>query len=264
MIVTAIICVAQLKHGLLHVLTDAALYRDGAVVSFANKSAPLPQWPGIVTATGSAFNTILFRAGLAEKFATWDEMIAGAEGELPQMVKDYGMSWSTVVLAGISKERGPEIYQFSNDALLPAHISQAEVDACPYFGEPYKLMRLPDTIMTPPVSAETVIAANFEGIDVEADPELVTWSMRKHLAMQRAMPLPDGVGGIGGFAELTTVSAEGVTQCVIERWPEDKVGAPLHHGPIDWTQWHADNPKPGMSRLRRDMAARKASKLQLV
>jgi hypothetical protein len=147
---------------------------------------------------------------------------------------------------------------------LPAHISQDEVDACPYFGEPYKLMRLPDVIMTPPVPAETVIAANFEGIDVEADPELVTWSMRKHLAMQRAMPLPDGVGGIGGFAELTTVSAEGVTQRVIERWPGDKIGAPLHHGPIDWDRWHADNPRPGVSRLKREMAARKANKLRLV
>jgi hypothetical protein len=262
--VTAIICVAQPKRGLLHVLTDAAHYRDGAVVSFANKSATLPQWPGIVTATGSAFNTTLFRSGLAEKFATWDEMIAGAEAELPQMVKDYGLSWSTVVLAGISKERGPEIYQFSNDAPLPAHISQEEVDACPYFGTPYKLMRLPDVIMTPPVPAETVVAADFEGIDVEADPELVVWSMRKHLVMQRYMPLPDDIGGIGGFAELTTISAEGVTQRVIDRWPEDKVGAPLHHGSIDWDRWHADNPKPGMRRIKREMLSRKARKLQLV
>jgi hypothetical protein len=76
--------------------------------------------------------------------------------------------------------------------------------------------------------------------------------------------LPDGIGGIGGWAELTSVSAEGGTQRIIERWPEDTIGAPQHHGPIDWERWHTDNPKPGVSRLKREMAARKASKFRLV
>jgi hypothetical protein len=108
------------------------------------------------------------------------------------------------------------------------------------------------------------IAAGYEGIDVDADPNAVMWSVRKVLAMQRHMPLPDGIGGIGGWAELTTVSAGGVSQRIVDRWPEDQVGAPLHHGPIDWDRWHVDNPKPGTSRLKREMAARKANKLRLV
>ena len=125
---TAIICVAQPKRGLLHVLTDAAQYRDGIVVSFGNKSAPVAQWPGVITASGSAFNISLFRSGLAQKFTTWDDMIAGAEDELPDMVEGYGLSWSTVVLAGVSKERGPEVYSFTNEGELPDHISKAEMD----------------------------------------------------------------------------------------------------------------------------------------
>lgn len=253
---TAIICVAQPRHRLVHVLTDAAQYREGAVVSFGNKSAPLSQWPGVITATGSAFNVTLFRSGLGEKFPTWDAMVAGAEPELPQMVRDYDLMHSSVFLAGISKERGPEIYVFDNDALLPDHISKAEWEASPHYSAPYTLKKLPDVIMTPQVDVETVVAADFDGIDVEDDPELVVWEMRKHLAMQRSMPLPDGIGGIGGFAELTTVSAEGVTQRIIERWPDDKIGAPLHHGPVSWERWHALNPRPD--------AARKANRLRIV
>jgi hypothetical protein len=248
---TAIVIAAQPKRGLVHVLTDAAQYRDGKVICFGNKSAPVPQWPGVITCTGSAFNTTLFRSGLAERFSTWDDMIAGAESELPQMVKDYGLSWSTVVLAGISRSRGPELYSFDNDARLPDHISGAEKDASPYHSEPFKLIRLPDVIMSPPVTdAATLVGADFEGIDVDADPDSVIWSMRKHLAMQRAMPLPDGIGGIGGFGELSTVSADGVTHRIVDRWPGDEIGAPLHHGPADWVAWHRDNPKPGTSRLQ--------------
>lgn len=52
------------------------------------------------------------------------------------------------------------------------------------------------------------------------------------------------IGGIGGFGELTTVSADGITQRIVERWPADALGAPLRHGPLDWAQWHRDNPKP--------------------
>lgn len=200
----------------------------------------------------ATLNTTLFRSALGELFSTWDAMIDGAEPELLQsLARGYGMCSSTVLMAGISKERGPEIYIFDNDAPLPSHISQAEKDASPHYSAPYNLVKLPDVIMSPPVPAETVIAANFEGIDVDADPETVVWSMRKHLAMQRAMPLPDGIGGIGGFAELTTLSMGGISQRIVDRWPGDKVGAPLRHDPIDWSAWHADNHRPGAGRLKR-------------
>jgi hypothetical protein len=75
--------------------------------------------------------------------------------------------------------------------------------------------------------------------------------------MQREISLPAGIGGIGGFAELVSVRLDGISQRIVDRWPADKIGAPLHHSPIDWPQWHRDNPKPGVSR-------RKANKLHLV
>ena len=57
---------------------------------------------------------------------------------------------------------------------------------------------------------------------------------------------------------------DGITQRIIDCWPDDKIGAPLHHEPISWGEWHQANPKPGQSRLKRDMLAKKARKFGVV
>jgi hypothetical protein len=92
---------------------------------------------------------------------------------------------------------------------------------------------LPKVIMTPVPSNEISIAADYEGIEPNADPETAIWSIRKIPAMQRTMPLPQDIGGIGGWAEVMTTSPSGITQRVIERWPEDQIGARLCEQPID-------------------------------
>lgn len=251
---TAIICVAQPKRGLLHILTDAAMYQqDQTVVAFGTKVWPVSHWPGLVTCAGNAAAVPLFGWALAQQFASWDDLIDDAErglANLADTVSKWGLGHAAVLLAGISATRGPEAYTFQTMETLPPGVTREEAEASPYYQPPYVLVRLPDTIMTPPVPLETVIAANFEGIDVDAEPDVAVWGMRKHLVMQRAMPLPDGVGGIGGFGELTTISADGVSQRVVDHWPGDAIGAPLHHGPIDWDQWHRQNPRPGKFQIK--------------
>jgi hypothetical protein len=75
------------------------------------------------------------------------------------------------------------------------------------------------------------------------DPATVVWSIRKIIEMQRHMNLPPEIGGIGGFAQIATVSAIGIEQRIIQRWPEDRVGAQLRPAPINWAEWHASNPR---------------------
>jgi hypothetical protein len=252
----------------LHLAVDAAMYRqDQCVVAFGTKVWPVSHWPGVVFCTGNAAAVPLFGWALAQQYATWDGMIDDAENglnSLADIVREYGLNHASVLLAGISAKRGPEAYTFQTTVELPPGVTREEAEASPYWQSPYVLTKLPDVIMSPVTPPELSIAAAYEGIDVDADPETVLWSLRHVLAMQRAMPLPDGIGGIGGWIEAFSISAGGIHQRVIERWPEDTIGAPLHHGPIAWTQWHTDNPKPGMSRVKRDMLSRKARKLQLV
>jgi hypothetical protein len=251
--VTAIVLACQPRRNLLHLATDAAMYRhDQRVVGFGTKVMPISHWPGVVTCTGNAAAVPLFGWELAKQFANWDALIADADAglsRLAEMVAEYGISHAAVLLAGISETRGPEAFTFQTTETLPPGVTREEAEASPYFQPPYVLVKLPDIIMTPPVPAETVIAANFEGIDADADPELVIWQMRKHLAMQRAMPLPAEIGGIGGWVELSTVSLDGISQRIVDRWLGDGIGGPLRPNPIDWTQWDRDNPAP-TTRLR--------------
>ena len=122
------------------------------------------------------------------------------------------------------------------------------------YGPPLKLVKLPNVVMTP-TADDQVIPAGYEGIDIDADEESVLWSMRKVLTMQRHCKLPDNIGGIGGFAVVTTVSAEGIRQRILDRWPADKLGTQLRPGPLDWDRWHLNNPKPGSasSKFKRDL-----------
>ena len=172
-------------------------------------------------------------------------MVLGADAVLPGMYAMFGLpGGSSVILAGISAKRGPEAYAFQTDDVLPPGTTREEAEASPYYAAPFKMVKLPDHIGTPVAPIEMVEAAGFEGFDVDGDVETVLWSMRKLIMMQRHMPLPGEIGGIGGFAEITTISEEGTTQRIVERW-SDQIGDSFRPTPIDWAQWHRDNPRPG-------------------
>lgn len=251
---TAIVLACQKRHNRLHLATDAALYRaDQSVAAFGSKVWTVAHWPGAVTCLGNAAASPLFGWTLAQEFSSWDDLVDDSEAglaKLSRVVSEWGLSHAAVLLAGISAKRGPEAYTFQTTTELPAGVTREEAEASPYYQAPYTLTKLSDVIMSPVAPGELSIAAAYEGIDVDADPDVVVWGIRKVLAMQRTMPLPEGIGGIGGWAELTTVSKDSVVQKIIDQWPEDKVGAPLHHGPIDWTEWNRRNPKPGQKLVR--------------
>jgi hypothetical protein len=246
---------------------------DQTVVGFSTKVFPVAHWPGLITTVGNGAMVPLFGWSLARRFSTFDELIAGASAVLPDLVKSYELpSGGDIFFVGISDERGPEAYVASTDGVAPPLATREELEASEFYGnELFTLVKLPDLVMTP-VPSDQVVPANYEGIDVDADTETVIWSLRLILEMQRQTKLYPGVGGIGGFGQVTTISGDGITQRMLQRWPADKLGAPLRPGPIDWVEWHAANPKPTsadvipyerMSRVRRDMLDRKARKLRL-
>lgn len=272
---TAVVIAAQPNAGLVHVATDAAMYsRDGVIQSFGQKTYNVAHWPGLIVTVGNAAMTPLFGWALAQEFRTFDDMIEGVEASLPSLVQTYQLpSGAEIILAGISNDRGPEAYACRTDDRLPAGMTREDAEASEYWVDaPFTLTKLGDLTMNP-VPADQVVGAHYEGIDPDADVESVVWSMRKIVEMQRHMKLPKGIG-IGGFAQCTTISRAGIVTRMLQEWNADVVGEPINAGAIDWQLWHADNPKPvasaaplqpAMSRLRRDVDARKGRKgLRLV
>ena len=244
---TAVIIVAQPKYGCIHFAGDAAAYMsDQTVVCFTSKVFPIAHWPGLVTTAGNGAMAPLFGWSLSQAFSTFDQAVDNAEQKLPDLAANYNLpNGAQLFFVGISS-RGPEAYVARTDDRLPAGVTREEMEQNEYWVGMYELVKLPDQIQSP-VPNDQVVAANYEGFDPDEPPESVLWSIRKMLEMQRQTKLPHGVGAIGGFGQCTTVYRDRVEQKVLCRWPEDKIGTRLQPPPIDWSQWHRDNPKPGAS-----------------
>jgi hypothetical protein len=87
----------------------------------------------------------------------------------------------------------------------------------------------PDALITP--------AAQFEGVSNAVIQAL----MQK----RRETKLSDEIGAIGGYGQLTTVHMDGrMEQRILCRWDEDSIGGPIKPWPIDWKEWHRENPRP--------------------
>jgi hypothetical protein len=127
---------------------------------------------------------------------------------------------------------------------------------------------LPDWITGPPAPIEMVNAAQFEGVDVDAHPEVVIGQLRKLLEMQRHAIYPGCGHKIGGYGQLTTIRPDGIEERRLQEWPEDKIGELIQPRPISWPAWNAANKASvaaaavpaGLSRLQRERMEKKARK----
>jgi hypothetical protein len=189
---------------------------------------------------------------LGQAFQSFDALVEGATDKLPPLVAAYDFTPGTqLFFVGISEQRGPEAWLCATDDTLPDHIDRDEAKASGFWAEPYQLVKLPDHVSTPVPTQDDVNAANFEGFAHDGDTESLMWSLHKHIEMQRHTALPDSVGGIGGWGQVTSIYPHYcIEQKILCFWSDDKVGGKIRPRPLDWARWHRDNPKPGSTKLR--------------
>lgn len=252
---TAINIVARPDDNAIYLLTDAAVYsKADGIAAFHSKTYTVPNWPGAVVSNGNANAGLILSYAMAQTFSgadvAFDTFVATANHTLPEYLEGTDFpGGGEIILCGLSRERKRlEVYSFRLDDTLPDGVTPDEVEEAVkagfYAERPGQLLELPDVVMTPVPPAQMSIDANYAGIKPGDTEEQIIWTMRKHMAMQRHMPPEKNISGIGGFATLTKISLDGITQRVVDRWPEDRIGGRLTPPPIDWRAWHAENPRP--------------------
>jgi hypothetical protein len=209
-----------------HVFSDAAIYepRNMMVGAFANKVSILPQYNAVIGSTGRFVNITLLGIAFAElQYENFDlladdfgSVVKRAVARTNQIDPNNPNLWGddyTFGLAGWSpKQNAPAFFVVESAAGQDV----AAVPATKYYSP----------------------AAVFEGVDdsitrFKFDPERPGESGLAIMRAQRLKKfLPLGNVGvkhslyyaIGGFCQHTSISRDGISVKILERWP-DKIGS---------------------------------------
>lgn len=227
-----------------HLVTDGVAYLpDGEIHAFGTKTFTAPHMPMALATRGIAAATFRLGPMLADLHPTFDDLVARIEQSLPIIFRQYvaqfdveqmdpeaaaGLQILDLVIAGWSAERHrAESYMirtneidlvpdgFEGQALLPKAFKLMALDsvvACPF--------PLPEVLRkSPPIDLD----ASFDDAKLRAN-------LIKLMELQRASLYPPILPGrtdrhiVGGFVQMTTVTELGISQRIIHRWPEDRVG----------------------------------------
>jgi hypothetical protein len=217
-----------------HLFTDGANYNDtGILVSVGPKVFTAPHLPLAVAACGARGASLDLGHMLAQRFQTFDELVGEVESIFPAFHAVYVDRYvaagdgtrevaemMALVLCGFSARRRRAEAYFLSTLDIPED-SDAVVPACSAF----KLRQLGGVtaIPTPNVrlwQAGAMRAGEGEGRLRRNGIELMEAQRRTRYEIAN--------GGtfctIGGFVQMTTVTADAIRQQVVRRWPEDQVG----------------------------------------
>lgn len=197
-----------------HLFTDAAIYQlNGELAGIGPKVRMMPHINAAMAMRGS----FLGLAPIAEELSvapSFDKLREGIVPCLQACAETYGHLLNQcsagpdfeVVIAGMSETGGPSAY------LVASHNR---------YGEPWSIVELAGLSATPASDAvHQRVFATADGRDADQlDPVVDGLAI---LEAQRAHRFDDVVC-IGGFAQLTTIDADGVHSRIIHRWP-DKLG----------------------------------------
>ena len=250
-----VVCLPQ--HKQIIVASDAASYdKQGTVALIGSKIHAMP-WPAVIQGTGNAGAIEWFVASAETRFASFDDLVAGVEAELPSIAEHvYLPNWRfEAAISGWSFARQrPETISTIDDGgpdSTPENDAMLRASGRLRTG---KLLVAPTVSSSPQPSTEITIRANYEGISDSDDPEQVKRMLRLMLEMQRhhfVARLRRHL--VGGFVEIAVVKPDGVEKSIVHEWEEDRVGEKITPLPIDWLAFREQLGLPrGMTLIEQD------------
>ena len=202
-----------------HIATDAAAYDETGIVHwFGPKVVTFPHMPAVISVGGTA--GLLFQVGqqIEKRAATFDELVSGDAvtasvanlRERGWIEDDSGM---VIIVAGWSAaRRKPEFYLWR-----PGFPPRLEMWIAPMLIAP----NVPIDVRT---AAGVVLRSDMDGPPM--------WRAFVDL-MELQRRLPEPYSRVGGCVQLTTVTADGISQKILHRW-NDRIGDLIKPEPIDW------------------------------
>ena len=246
---TVINIVVQPSRQMAHLLTDGISYdNDGVVQNFCQKCIAIPHLNMAVASMGARCATRIFADKIAGEFLSFDHAVASADTALPEIYDDHLEVFEQATFADIElylmgwseKRNQPEAY-----IMLMCEAGST----LPHESVPFKLQAVIEPMMNPPLTAQDCRAAGLLPLPTTdrrevADKMIPNYHLLHMMEIQRRLKNPIRPGFsprhyAGGFALLTTINREAVTQRVLHRWKEDKIDAHVEPGPIDWQSWVA-------------------------
>lgn len=210
--------IAVAKRDSVVIMNDGAVFNmaDYTVMRTHAKATLLPKLNAAIAVVGEVPHGLMLAETLGMVCETFDELEARA-AELWKPLHDavatacHPDAQARLVIAGISETRGPRVLCVRSRAEggLPAWTA---IDETPLFVQP---------------AYDGIAGIWIDSFDPEAfDPE--TDGIRVMEAQRHCLELhpttKEACTVVGGFAQLTTIAAEGITTRIVKRWPEDKIG----------------------------------------
>lgn len=198
-----------------HMLTDgASWFFGGGFGPACCKAWPIPHLRAVVSGRGPRLGPMLMADFLNTAGRTYDEMKSNAAVMAREVFECHGSTLignpfglkAEFVIAGWSEASGPDAFVISrNDAGV--WMTQ---DTGP--------------VMMAPGDAPTqsaALAALPPGVTCADTMNPARDGLAMVLAQRAARILEDGVSVVGAFVQLTTVTQDGISTRILERWPEE-------------------------------------------
>lgn len=204
--------VASKRHNRIWITTDAASYDDaGYICGFGSKIRPIPEWRAVITGRGNSFGLDTAARELISRASNFDELVGVASRELPLIVDEFRLYRPfELILAGFFRNR-PTILFIR---------TPGDHDSSGMGLQPYLICPMGPMLFGPDPSA----VADFTRPDPNDAPERIVSGLCDIVRLQRRVPADDGYSRVGGYAELTTISPDGIETEIFHRWADDLAG----------------------------------------
>jgi hypothetical protein len=280
----------QKQHKAVHMMVDGAGYdANGVVLSISQKAFALPTLHAAVSSLGIGLAGHLFAIHLERRFSSFDDMVERIEAVAPEIYEsllnsvDVAITDVALTIIGWSQaEDGPAAYTLRmNEPDKETEIGERDARHSAEFGSDsaagggaFELVRCDfSTINPPPVAMLNELAfPDYKFVDDLGEVAIPEIDLLHILEAQRRRKFATRPGceeahKVGGLALLTSITRDGVSQKVVHRWTEDRIGELISPLPIDWKAWRAARTVAaagidlsGLSRLQRERMEKKARK----